>query len=101
MNASTQIDGEKIAKAVVARSQALHTLLNEKRTVFSWQYLGLILLGGFWGWLVLKTGAYSSVFVAVAAGVGFVLACAAFIECVKLRRRLEALIVLVSGQDAL
>jgi len=101
MNASTQIDGEKIAKAVVARSQALDTLLNERRVVFSWQYLGLILLGGVWGWLVSKVGADGNMLVAVAAGAGFSLAAAAFRECIKLRRRQDAMVVILRGQDAL
>jgi len=101
MNASTQIDGEKIAKAVVARSQALDTLLNVKSAAFFWHYLGLALMGGASGWLISKAGAEGNFAIAVAAGMGSFLASAAFIECIKLRRRLDAILVILKGQDAL
>ncbi len=101
MNASTQLDGEKIAKAVAARSQALDTLLNEKRAAFSWQYLGLALLGAVWGWAVSQAGADGHVLVAGAAGAGFFIAAAALRECIKLRRRLDAMLVILKGQEVL
>lgn len=101
MNTSTQLDGEKIAKAVAARSQALDTLLNEKRATFSWQYLGLALLGAVWGWAVSKAGADGNVLIAGAAGAGFCIAAGAFRECIKLRRRLDAVLVILKCQEDL
>lgn len=98
MNASTQMDGETIAKAVVARSKALDTLFNEKQGVFSWQYVGLTVLGGAWGWVVFLAGQKATLLVSIAAGSGFFLAAAAFLECVRLKRRLDAVLVLVRHQ---
>ena len=100
-NAAAQIDGERIAKAVAVRSQALDEFLNEKRTVFSWKYIGLIGLGGVWGWFVTTQTTSGPVLVGIAAGIAFFIAPAAFVECIKLRRRLEAVIALMKGQNEL
>ena len=99
-NTATQIDGERIAKAVAVRSQALNELLNEKRSAFSWKYVGLIVPGGFWGWFTSTQTTSGPVLVGIAAGSAFFLAAAAFIECTKLRRRLEAVIALMNSQNA-
>ena len=100
-NAATQIDGERIARAVTVRSQALDELSSAKGTAFSWKYVGLLVVGGVWGWFVSTQTTHGPVLVGIAAGIAAFLAPVAFVECIKLRRRLEAVIALMKSQNEL
>lgn len=100
-NITTQIEGERIAKAVAEKHSAREVLLNEKRFEFSWTYFGLILMGGLWGWSVSTyiQGSLVTNVIGTAAGVAFMLAVATFNECLRLRRRQVAIIALLKNQN--
>lgn len=89
-----RIDGERIAKRVVRREEALG-VLKERAPLFSWlDGLGLVAavcigmelgtLNGDFHWLASGAG-----------GIGFYLAMLAYVECLRLRRRLNAAIALI------
>ena len=95
MNAATQLEGSRIAKDVASQSAALHRLGEPQRPLNQWIYALFIGLGAAWGWLASSnTGAHAQLLVGITSGVAFFLAICAFQECIRLRRRLEAILVL-------
>jgi hypothetical protein len=97
MNTGTQIDGMRIAKDIASQSAALELLNERQRPLNQWFYALCIAFGAGLGWLVSSSpqGAHAQMTVAVTSGVAFFLAICAFQECIRLRRRVEAMLVLV------
>ena len=94
MNVATQIVGERLAKEVEAQAIAVETLSQPQRSFTSWQYVGWLVLGGAWGFFISKSVHVGTELIGATAGAAFFLAAAAFKECITLRRKLEAVIVL-------
>lgn len=95
MNPEAQIVGERIAKDVAARSAALD-LLALRPHVFSWwhvSFLVLLVIGN--TWLSTHAGSTTVFVIGGVAQLGFLLAINAHVECLKLRRRIDAALVLV------
>jgi hypothetical protein len=90
----TDATGQRIAKEVARRAWATE-VLSERIHVFSWiDGLGLIAAVGIGG----SFGAFfdsSRWLVDAAAGIGFFIGATAYVECLRLRRRLEAALVLL------
>lgn len=90
----TEATGQRIAKEVARRAWAAE-VLSERIHVFSWtDGLGLIAAVGIGG----SFGAFfdsSRWLVDAAAGIGFFIGVTAHVECLRLRRRLEAALVLL------
>ena len=95
MSVETQIIGEHLAKSVAARAAALD-VINARTPALSWWHLVLLLIvGAAIGWLGAHAGSNSVFIIGVAAEVGFLIAVTAFAECIRLRRRLDAALLLL------
>ena len=101
MNATDPVTLEQNARASELRRKALRDLQSSKSPALSFTYLGLVLLGGFWGWFISTKITESLPLLGMAAGAAFFLAAAAFRECVIIRRRLEAAVALLLQSNAL
>ncbi|MBS1144951.1 MAG: hypothetical protein H6R14_2357 [Proteobacteria bacterium] len=95
MNIVNQLEGNRIAKEVTAQAEAL-ALIRARPTNFSqWHYVLAIVAGGCIGALNAYAGEYAQLFMGMSAGIGFFVGVVAFQECLKLRRRFDAAIVLL------
>ena len=95
MNSEAEIIGERLAKGVVAHAAALD-VINARVHIFSWWHVCVLLAlvaGNTW----LGTHAESTTMfvVGAVAQLGFLLAINAHVECIKLRKRLDAALVLL------
>jgi len=95
MNAEVHMTGERLAKLVAARAAALEVINSASSPPLWWHYCFLIILGIGQGWLVSHSGQNGNYVLGSVAGAGFFLAIAAFIECIRLRKRLDATISLL------
>ena len=101
MNFQTQIDGQRLAKSVASRAAALD-VINEHSPILSWWQLALIVLMGISsGWLGTHGGTDGALVLAIAATLGVALALNACIQCIKLRKRVDAVLVLLSSAEQL
>ena len=84
-------------KNLVAHSDAMDTLTSRREapTASRWWYLFLVAIGSALGWLLHFATPNQSLVLCLFAGIGFVVAINAYIECIKLRKRLDATIVLL------
>ena len=98
MNPEAQITGERIAMDVAARAAAAD-VLTSKVHFFSWWHVCMIVLfaaGNAW----LGSHVSTTMFVVGdVAQLGLLLAVNAHVECLKLRRRIDAALVLVRQSD--
>ena len=100
MNVATQIVGERLAKEVEAKARAVEVVSQREHSFTSWQSVGWLVLGGAWGFLISKSGYVGTELIGATTGAAFFLAAGAFKECIALRRRLEAVIVLLRQDQA-
>ncbi len=97
MNIATDFDAESIARSVAAEARARDIVRSGRRALAGWHYPLLIAVGAALGWsLSAGAGPATHLLSCMVAGVGFFLGSAAFIECIALRRRLDAALVLLS-----
>ena len=96
MDIVKQLDGERIAKDLAARSQAFE-VLNRRPGLFNqWHYWLLLVLGSVVGGaLTYSGGSRAQLVLAPVAAIALFLGGATFQECLRLRRRLDAAIVLL------
>lgn len=95
MNIANQLEGSRIAKEVTAQHEALE-LIRARPTNFSqWHYGLAIVAGGCIGALNAYAGEHAQLLVGILAGIGFFVGVVAFQECLSLRRRFDAAIVLL------
>lgn len=94
-NMSTQLTGEKITRSVAAQAEAMDILSGGKSTVFSWTYVMLSVGGGALGWLMTSMSTIGLLWVGVVSGAAFFLSLSAFMEGVRQRQHLEAVICLI------
>jgi hypothetical protein len=96
MTYSDQITGERIAKDVAPRSEALRVLTQPTSSFSRWHLLGNLVAGVAIGSSSSRfAGPSGPVIVGVVSGVGFFLGIAACNECLSLRRRLDAVVALL------
>jgi uncharacterized membrane protein len=99
VNIQTQIDGQRLAKSVASRTAALE-VINERYPVLSWWQLPLIVLMGIGSsWLGTHGGTDGALVLAIVATLGVALALNACIQCIKLRKRVDAVLVLLSSTE--
>ena len=99
MNVSLELDGERLAKEVANRANALEVLRQRQNPFAAWQYVVLLVVGGLWGYFTSQARSVGAELVGAAAGAGIFLAAAGFRECLSLRRRLNAVLVLVLAHE--
>jgi hypothetical protein len=98
MNAASELDGARIAKAVSATAEATDVLRRTQRPSVVWFF---VMVGS--GFVL--SASLASVFastqwlVATGAGAGFTLAMLAHLECLRLHRRLNAALVLLGARN--
>ena len=95
MNVATQITAERLAKGVVERANAIDALAKRTRPLSWWQYVVLVAFGSAWGWYVSSSTPHATLLIGIASGIGVALGAGAFRECINLRRRLDAALVLL------
>ena len=99
MNPEAQIIGERLAKNVAAHVAALD-VINARVQIFSWWHLcALTALVAGNIWLGAHAGSTTMFVVGAVAQLGFVLAVNAHVECIKLRKRLDAALVLLRENE--
>ncbi len=101
MNPDLRIAGDQLAKSVARRSEALETLNTESRKWNVWHLCLTIAVGVGISWFGGHAGANGVFVVYAATGAGFLLAANAYFECIRLRKRLDAAIVLLLESDRL
>lgn len=89
------IDGQKIARTVKQRTEALATLGESERIYEKMIRILLPIFGGVLGGLLAGQHASIPPVISVLCGVGCVGAISALIECARLRRRLDAAVTLL------
>ena len=94
---ATQLEGEKIARDVKELVRVRALLAERPRRFGPMAALAALALGLGWAWMATQTSATG--LLAIVAGVGFFSAIAAFRECMSLRRRLDAALVLLNAHD--
>lgn len=95
MNPEAQIAGERISKDVAARAAAVDVITSRVH-FFSWWHICLfVLLGVGNTWFSAYAGSTTMFVVGGIAQLGFLLALNAHVECFRLRRRIDAALVLV------
>ncbi|MCT7328728.1 hypothetical protein [Ralstonia mojiangensis] len=100
MSPATQVEGEIIAKQVAQRVEAEATLAEYRAPIARWQYFFWLVVGFVWGGSTGAWATHGALFIGAVAGAAFFLAAAAFRECIDLRRRLDATLVLLRSRDA-
>jgi 4-amino-4-deoxy-L-arabinose transferase-like glycosyltransferase len=96
MNAATKLDGERIAKDVLAQAATLAVLAKRRRLLSNWNCWIPVTIGIAWGdFIATYSGPYTQWILGAASGIAVSLAVTAFDECISLRRRLDAVIVLL------
>ena len=99
MNPEAQIIGERLAKDVAARAAALD-VINARVHIFSWWHVCvLVALVAGNTWLGAHAGSTTMFVVGAVAQLGFLLAVNAHVECIKLRKRLDAALVLLRENE--
>ena len=102
MNIGTQIDGERIAKDVIAQTLALEAISKRPRNFSPWNYGLSLLFGSAWGVFIASyTGPHAQLILGSASGIAVILSITTFWECLRLRRRLDAAIVLLLKREDL
>lgn len=85
--------GRQVARAAEARLDAIEALAKRNPPFRFWHYWLTLLFGVGWGLVVAQIEV--PWLVSSVAGAGLFLAAAAFVQCVRLRRRLDAVVVLL------
>lgn len=99
MNPELEIDGKRLAKTVASRMKA-YEILRAPSSKATWWHLGLaVVVGTGMSWFGAHAGSNSVFAIGIAAEIGFLLAANAYFECVRLRKRLDAAIVLLLERD--
>jgi hypothetical protein len=101
MSPATQVEGEIIAKQVAQRAEAEAILAKYRAPIAKWQYLFWLVVGFVWGGSTAAWTTHGALFIGAVAGAAFFLAAVAFRECLDLRRRLDATLVLLRSRDAI
>ncbi|NOS97402.1 MAG: hypothetical protein HOP25_02895 [Methylotenera sp.] len=99
MNVTSPIDSERIFNDVIAQTSALKVIKNCPKRFSNWDYGLWTLIGFAWGWFV-SSSEEAPLILSVASGIAFFLSVAVFRECLRLRRRLDAAIVLLLKYEA-
>ena len=96
MDIVKQLDGERIAKDVAIRSQALEVLNRQPKHASQWSYGFNIVFGSILGgYLAFYERSHGQLLLGAVSGAAFFLSITVFQECLRLRRRLDAAIVLL------
>ena len=96
MDIVKQLDGERIAKDVAARSQALEVLSRRPKFAAQWSYwLNTVFGSSLGGYLASYGGSHGQLLLGAVSGAAFFLSLTVFQDCIRLRRRLDAAIVLL------
>ncbi|MDP3539019.1 MAG: hypothetical protein Q8S26_10015 [Azonexus sp.] len=95
MNIANQLEGNRIAKEVTAQHQALELISARSPNFSQWHYGLTIVVGCCLGVLNTYAGEHAQLLAGILAGTGFSLGVVAFQQCIILRRRLDAAIVLL------
>ncbi len=95
MKYTCQVEGDRIAKNTVEYTKALEEL-NKRRLPFTiWFSVGLVALGSLTGFLVQTDEPISRTLLSISTCVALVLSSAAIGECIRLRRQVNAVLVLM------
>jgi len=99
MSIESQMLGKRLAKSVNTRAEA-EALLSQRSHIFGfWQFV-LILAGSLsLGWVASQRVSGILMLVSGVADLAIILSAAAIFECIKLRRRVQALIILSYVKD--
>ena len=99
MNMAAQIAGERIVKQVADEVQAREVLAQRYRPMTSWHYAVALVAGALWGVLVAsQLGPNGPILIGAAAGVGLFVGAASYRQGMQMRRRLDAIQVLLQVQ---
>ena len=97
MSIAEQLEGQRIAKEVVAQDQARELLRSRSKTQW-WGIFLIIAIGGVIG--AANSAIENHLLVGILAGIGAYAGTLAYIETLNLRRRLDALQVLLLKDEA-
>lgn len=95
MDVLNQLEGNRIAKEVTAQQEVFELISARPKKFSQWDYVLATGVGGCIGAINSYAGDYAQLFAGILAGIGFSLGVVAFQECLSLRRRLDAAIVLL------
>lgn len=99
MEPRLQISAERLAKSVASRADALEIMDARQPKLSFLNACAAVLFGAGISWLAAHTGPGTPFIVGVPAGAGFLLAANSYFECIRLRKRLDAAVVLIRGHD--
>lgn len=92
------ITARQLASSAATRARALDELARSDRFHWSWVHVALTLAGGLWGWVMATFVASGPMLVGIAAGAAFVVAAGTYRETSRMKRRLDAVVVLLAAQ---
>ncbi|MGC1547622.1 MAG: hypothetical protein WA777_03765 [Rhodanobacter sp.] len=100
MDIAAQLDGERIAREIVAQSKARELLDNPSRPFSQWHYwLLLLLVSTAGGFIASYSGPHNQLVLSTVVMIAVSLAAAAFLEGIRNRRRLDAVLVLLRANQ--
>ena len=99
MNPEMQITGERLAKSVATRADVLDVLDAKQPRLSFLNACAAVLVGGGITWLGGQVGSSTAFIIGVPAGAGFLLAANSYFECIRLRKRLDAAVILLREHD--
>jgi hypothetical protein len=99
VNTEAQITGRRIATDVACRAAALEVIAKRPHVFSWWHVCVLVLLIAGNAWLSTHAGSTTVFVVGGIAQLGFLLAINAHVECLKLRRRIDAALVLLRQSE--
>jgi hypothetical protein len=102
MNQATQIDGERLAKVVAERAEALEQLRRLERSHFPW-YLNALMagMGALCGWNTAMWMPNGHEIIAAVAGAALMFSAVVFREANIARRRIDALLILLKANGTI
>lgn len=101
MNIATQIDGERIARETADYVWAVEEIRKRRSPVTFWLTLILMAMGSAWGsWVNRSDDPRMHMILAIATGIAVFVSVSTAAECIRLRRQLDAVLVLVRKQLA-
>lgn len=101
LNIATRIDGERIARETAEYARAVEEIGKRRSPFTFWLTMILMAMGSAWGsWVTRLDDPRMHMILAIATGIAVFVSVSTAAECIRLRRQLDAVLVLVRKQLA-